>query len=111
MRRELAHEHSTARSQLLRDRGVRCGDVLLQNLRMRGRGQTRVIDDILEPVGHAVERTAPAATGDLRLGSPRVLQRELGREAKESVELPVVTLDAIYQRLCVFDGRELFPPQ
>ena len=74
---------------------------------MRGRRQARVIDDVLEAVRHAVEWATQGATLNLRLGAARVFQRELGGEAEESIEIPVVLLDAVDQRLGVLNGREL----
>ena len=60
---------------------------------MRRRRDPLDIDDVLERIGHAVERPAPATGGDLSLGRPRCSECSLRHQRDESVEFGVVALD------------------
>src|SRR5688572_6645105 len=93
MRRELAHENAARRAQFLRDDGVSRSDVVLQYLRVRGGRQAGVIDDVLETVGHAVQRSAPVAARDLRLSRARIFHRDVRGETQERIELRIVLFD------------------
>jgi hypothetical protein len=107
MRRKLAHEHTAGGTELLRDDRVRRSDVVAQDLRMRGRRQARIVDDVFQAIGHAVQRAAPVAARDLAFRTPRILECDFRREAQKRIELFVVLLDAVDQRFRVFDRRKL----
>src|SRR5580700_7223172 len=81
--RELAEQYPTGRFQPLRDHRVPAGDVALQDLGMRRGRQTLYIDDVLQRIGHAVERAAPASDGDFSLGRACRLQRPFWRQCDE----------------------------
>ena len=61
---------------------------------MRGGGQSGVVDDVFQAVGNAVQRAAPIAGADLSLGTLRILEGDVRREAQEGIEPAVVAFDA-----------------
>ncbi len=104
---ELAHEDAARRLQPLRHHRVRRRDVVDQHLGVAGGRQPRDVDDVLEPVGHAVQGPAQRAGRHLALGAARRLHRPLGRELDVGVIARIELVRPIEQRLRVLDGREL----
>jgi hypothetical protein len=107
MRRELTEQDPAGGFEPLGDRGMRAGAVVCQDPRMRRRRDSLYIDDVLERIGHAVERPAPATGGDFGLGRLRRGECSLRHRRDESVEFGVVALDPSQQHRCVLDRRQL----
>ena len=67
---------------------------------MRRGWKTLDVDDVLQGIGHAMERPAPTASRNLGLGNPRRLQRPFRGQCDEGVVVAVVTLDAGRSMAC-----------
>ena len=104
--RELAEQHPAGRFEPLRDHRVPAGDIAHQDLGMRRGRKTLDVDDVLQRIGHAMERTAPASGGNFGLGRARRLQRPLWSQCDKSIVLAVMALDAGKQRRCILDRRQ-----
>ena len=105
--RELAEQHPASRFKALCDDGVPAGDVALQDFGVRRGGETLDINDVVQRIGRAVERAAPAAGGNFSLGRASRLQRPFQSQRDKGVVLVVVALDAVQQRCCILDRRQL----
>jgi len=103
MGRELAEQYPTGRFQPLRDHRVPAGDVALQDLGMRRGRKTLDVDDVLQRIGHAMERPAPSPGRYLGLGRSRRSQCPFRRQCNEGVVVGVVVLDAGQQRGHILD--------
>ena len=66
------------------------------------------LDDVLERVGDAVQRAAPAAGRQLTLGDLSFGQRHLGRQPDKAVQFAVMGGDAVEQTPRHLDRRQ-FP--
>ena len=104
---ELAEQHRTRIVEPGGRRGVSIGDPVDEDARVRGREDAPRVVDVLEPEGDAVQRAARRARGDLGLGLPGLLPRQIERARDEGARLAVVLLDALDQRLDQIDGRQL----
>jgi hypothetical protein len=69
--RELAEQHPASRFEPLRNHRVPSGGVAPQDLGMRRGRETLDVDDVLQRIGHAMERPAPSPGRYLGLGPPR----------------------------------------
>jgi len=106
MGRELAEQDPAGGFEPLGDRGMRAGAVVCQDPRMRRRRDPLDIDDVLERIGHAVERPTPATGHDLGLGRPRRGQCPFRRQRDEGIEFGVVAVDPCQQRRRILDRRQ-----
>src|SRR5207302_8382056 len=85
MGRELAEQYPTGRFQPLRDHRVPAGDAALQDLGMRRGRKTLDVDDVLQRIGHAMERPAPSPGRYLGLGRSRLCKFPFRRHWYEGV--------------------------
>ena len=102
--RELAEEHPTSRFEPLRDHRVPSGGIAHQDLGMRRGRHTLDVDDVLQRIGHAMERPAPSTGRYLGLGRPRCGQCPFRCQCNEGVVLGVVALDAGQQCRHILDA-------
>ncbi len=77
---------------------------------MCGGRESLVVDDVLQTIRDAMQRAAPFPAHDLGFSLTRIPERKLRREAQKRVQVPVVSLDALDERLRIFDGRDFFVP-
>ena len=107
MRRKLAEDDRAGLAQLGDHHRVGRLDVVEQNFRVAGGGQAGDVDDVLDADRHAVQRAADVAGGDLALRGAGGIQRGVGVQVDEDVELRVELFDARQQGLQELDGGEL----
>jgi hypothetical protein len=106
--RQLAEQDRAGRFEPLGHGGMAGGGVAGHHLGMGGGGDALDIDDVLQRIGHAVERAAPVAGGDLGLGPARRGERALRHHRDKGVDPAVVALDPPEQRFGILDRRQ-FP--
>jgi hypothetical protein len=104
---QLAEQHGPRVVEPGGRRGVRIGDPVDEDARVRrGEDAARVVD-VLERERDPVQRAAGRIRGDLGLGLAGLLPRQIERARDEGARLAVVLLDALDQGLDQIHGRQL----
>jgi hypothetical protein len=107
---QLGAQHRPRRLELPDHRGVEVEALLpIRRGAPRG-GRGRRGEKILGAVGNAVERPAPAAGGDLALGTPGLSQRVLTHHRDHRVVPGPDPLQPVEIELRQLDGRDLTRP-
>ncbi len=90
----LADEDGAGDAQHPDDRGVAPRNPVLEDAGAGGGADALRRDQVLDAHGHAVERAAARAGGQLLRRDPGIRQRPVGRDGDEGVELGLRALDA-----------------
>ena len=83
----LAEDDAAGGAKPTDDVGVFVGDPTLVLCTGGGREHAGRVEDVFQPDGDAVEQAPVLATPDLLLGAASVLERGLGEDGDEGVEL------------------------
>ena len=106
VRRQLAHQHRSGRSQPCRAGGVLAGDVVLQDGGLAGGGDARGVDDVLQPDRDPVQRPDRTVAHDRGLGGAGFGHRTLPRYQNEGVQSAVQRVDPVEASLGQLHRRQ-----
>ena len=104
----LAQDDGAGGFQVTDHRRVKVGHVVAQDARAHRRWHAGHVEEVLDPEGHAVQRTAPAAVRDFALGLPSGCARLIWHDADVAIQARVEPLDAFEIRVRQLNGRQ--PP-